>query len=209
MRVALFGGSFDPVQHGHVAIAQVAAEEMALDTVLFAPVGNQPLKPEGASAPFRDRLQMTGLACRLDPRFEVSDVDGPRVDGRPNYTVDTLAALKEQRPGAELFLLTGADSLLEVRRWHEPDRVLEMAEWIAVSRPGFDLADLERLGLSLAQRRRVHLIESVHEEVSSTELRRKMADGQSCGELLPEGVAEYIAAHGLYRRRRPIVTQLA
>lgn len=207
MRIALFGGSFDPVQRGHVVIGRVAAEEMALDTVLFAPVGNQPLKPEGASASFDDRLAMVALACVGDARFEVAELDGPRADGRPNYTVDTLVHLQEQRPGAQLFLLTGADSLLDLRLWHEPDRVLEIAEWIAVSRPGFDLADLDSLGLTPDQRGRVHLIESVQEEVSSTELRRRMAAGESCGELLPEGVAAYIVEHGLYRQARPILTQ--
>src|SRR5580698_4252134 len=99
MRVALFGGSFDPPHHGHIAIATAAADVFDLDTVLFAPVGRQPLKTDGASASFADRLAMVELACGSDGRFADSDLDTPRDDGRPNYTVDTLASLQEAMPG--------------------------------------------------------------------------------------------------------------
>ncbi len=83
MRVALFGGSFDPPHHGHIAIAKAAADGLALDRVLFAPVGRQPLKEEGKPTPFADRMAMVELACRVDPRFEVSELDAPRHDGLP------------------------------------------------------------------------------------------------------------------------------
>ena len=200
MRVAFFGGTLDPIHRGHLAIARAAADAFELDTVFFAPVGQQPLKPERAWASFADRLVMATLACGEDGRFAVSNLDAPREDGRPNYTVETLARLRHLLPEAEVFLLTGADSLLELRRWHQPDRVLELAEWIAVSRPGFDLGDLETLGLRPAQRARIHLIESVHVEVSATELRQRMVEGERCEDLLPGQVADYIAAHGLYRQ---------
>ena len=146
MRVALFGGSFDPPHHGHVAIATAAADVFDLDSVLFAPVGRQPLKRR-RSAPFADRLAMVELACQVDPRFSVSELDAPRPDGSPNYTVETLTALHEAMPDARLFNLVGADSFLDLRRWREPERLLELAEWIVVSRPGFPLADLSAAGL--------------------------------------------------------------
>jgi nicotinate-nucleotide adenylyltransferase len=199
MRVALFGGSFDPPHHGHIAIASAAADVFDLDSVLFAPVAHQPLKPEGVPAPFADRLAMVELACRPNPRFSVSDIDAPRSDGAPNYTVDTLARLRESMPEARLFNLVGADSFLDLRRWHEPERLLELAEWIVVSRPGFPLADLSLLGLSPYQLGRVHLLQTVHEDVAATNLRERLEAGDLCSDVLAPAVSAYIQAHHLYR----------
>jgi nicotinate-nucleotide adenylyltransferase len=199
MRVALFGGSFDPPHHGHTAIAGAAADVFDLDQVLFVPVGRQPLKPEGAPANFDDRLAMVELACRTDPRFAVSDLDAPRSDGKPNYTVETLATLHEAMPDARLFNLVGADSFLNLPRWHEPERLLELAEWIVVSRPGFPLADLSALGLTARQRGHVHLLQTVHEDVAATNLREHLEAGDRCADVLDPAVAGYIEAHHLYR----------
>jgi nicotinate-nucleotide adenylyltransferase len=199
MRVALFGGSFDPPHHGHTAIATAAADVFDLDKVLFAPVGRQPLKPEGVPAGFADRLAMVELACRVDPRFEVSDLDAPRSDGAPNYTVQTLAALYDVVPDARLFNLVGADSFLDLPRWHEPERLLELAEWIVVSRPGFPLANLSGLGLTPYQRGRVHLLQTVHEDVAATNLRERLEVGDPCTDVLDPAVSAYIQAHRLYR----------
>ena len=107
MRVALFGGTFDPIHRGHLALASAAASAFALDRVLFAPVGRQPLKAESPAATFADRLEMTRLAVAsaADPSFAVSSVDAPRPDGAPNYTVDTLACLGREYPAAALFVL--------------------------------------------------------------------------------------------------------
>jgi nicotinate-nucleotide adenylyltransferase len=199
MRVALFGGSFDPPHHGHTAIATAAADIFDLDKVFFAPVGRQPLKPEGAPASFADRLAMVELACRVDPRFDVSDLDAPRSDGSPNYTVQTLTTLHEAVPDARLFNLVGADSFLNLPRWHEPERLLELAEWIVVSRPGFPLANLSALGLTPQQRGRVHLLQTVHEDVAATHLRERLEGGDPCTDVLDPAVSAYIQAHHLYR----------
>jgi nicotinate-nucleotide adenylyltransferase len=198
MRVALFGGSFDPPHHGHIAIATAAADVFDLEQVLFAPVGRQPLKTERAPAPFADRLAMVELACGGDERFIVSEIDAPRVDGLPNYTVDTLTALREEMPEARLFHLVGADSFLDLRRWREPDRLLELAEWIVVSRPGFALAELSPLGLTPLQRGRVHLLQTVHEDVAATNLRERLEAGDPCVDVLAPGVSAYIESHHLY-----------
>jgi nicotinate-nucleotide adenylyltransferase len=198
MRVALFGGSFDPPHHGHVAIATAAANVFDLDSVVFAPVGRQPLKPEGVPASFADRLAMVELACRADPRFAVSDLDAPRSDSSPNYTVQTLATLQEAMPDARLFNLVGADSFLDLRRWHEPERLLDVAEWIVVSRPGFPLADLSALGLTPRQRGRVHLLQTVHEDVAATDLRERLEAGDQCVDVLDPAVSAYIQARHLY-----------
>jgi nicotinate-nucleotide adenylyltransferase len=199
MRVALFGGSFDPPHHGHTAIAAAAADVFDLNQVLFTPVGRQPLKTEGAPASFADRLAMVELACRADPRFAVSDLDAPRSDGKPNYTVQTLATLHEAMPDARLFNLVGADSFLNLPRWHEPERLLDLAEWIVVSRPGFPLANLSALGLTPRQRGRVHLLQSVHEDVAATNLRERLEAGDQCADVLDPAVSAYIEAHHLYR----------
>lgn len=201
MRVAFFGGTFDPIHRGHLRLASAAAEAFALDRVLFAPVGRQPLKAEPAVASFADRLAMVSLACVAEPGFVASAVDAPRADGSPNYTVDTLAAYAVEFPSATLFVLTGADSFLDLRRWRSPERLLELAEWIVVSRPEFPLSEdqLAALGLSTVQRARVHLLESVNEDVSASELRHRLQAGDSCPGLLPCDVADYIESHRLYR----------
>jgi nicotinate-nucleotide adenylyltransferase len=210
MRVAFFGGTFDPIHRGHLRLAAAAAHTLALDEVLFAPVGHQPLKSEGAMASFPDRLQMTILALddpatrNLQPatsNFLASTLDAPRPDGTPNYTVDTLQTLAQEYPAADLFALVGADSFLDLRRWRSPDRLLALAEWIVVSRPEFPLTDAQLAPLSLtpAQRARVHLLTTVHEDVSATELRRRLRLGDPCHGLLPAAVAAYIGAHHLYR----------
>jgi nicotinate-nucleotide adenylyltransferase len=198
MRVALFGGSFDPPHHGHISIATAAADVFDLNRVLFAPVGRQPMKPESLPAPFADRLAMVELACRVDSRFAVSDCDAPRADGTPNYTVQTLARLREALPDARIFNLVGADSFLDLPRWREPERLLELAEWIVVSRPGFPLANLSGLDFTPYQRGRVHLLQTVHENVAATHLRERLEAGDPCVDVLDPAVCAYIRAHHLY-----------
>jgi len=206
-RVALFGGTFDPIHRGHLSIATAAADTFALDRVVFAPVGRQPLKSEPPVASYADRLAMTRLACASSAqnpefRFSVSRLDAPHSDGSANYTIDSIAALSLESPSSDLFVLTGADSFLDLHRWRSPDRLLDLAEWIVVSRPDFPLdeAQLTRLALSPAQRARVHLLTSVHEDLSATNLRLRLRDGEACtAGLLSPAVADYIRSHNLYR----------
>ena len=198
MRIALFGGTFDPPHRGHTAIAAAAADRFRLDTVLFAPAGRQPLKAHPAGASFDDRLAMTRLACAEDPRFQASTRDAPRPDGAPNYTVDSLISLRDQLPDAQIFNLVGADSFHDLARWHMPERLLQLAEWIVVSRPGYLLADPPGLTLTPAERQRVHLLDSVHEDVAATSLRERLATGDPCDDLLVPPVLAYIRQHHLY-----------
>ena len=191
MRVALFGGTFDPIHRGHLAVAGAAADAFALDRVLFAPVGRQPLKLGGTPTGFEDRLAMVRLACEGDVRFVATEVDAPRADWSPNYTVDTLETLRSQMPDATLFVLVGVDSFLELPQWRRPERLMELAEWIVVSRPGFSLP-------KSSSPERVHLLKGVHEDVSATVLRERLRLGESCGDLLPTRVLRYIREHHLY-----------
>jgi nicotinate-nucleotide adenylyltransferase len=231
VRVAFFGGSFDPPHMGHLAVARAALRALRLDRVLFAPVGAQPLKPLGATAGFDDRLAMTRLAIRGEPGFEVSLIDAPRVEnpGKPNYTIDTLATLRAVLPEtAKLFCLVGADSFLNLRHWHRPEEIPFAAEMIVASRPGQSLEDLAAAlpdGLTLHQMKateiegillgeycvrdgsnrmaRFYVLPGLHVDVSATEIRAQateVADGlRLAHKLIPEAVADYICAHGLYR----------
>jgi len=165
-RVAFFGGSFDPPHLGHLAVARAARAAFTLDTVLFAPVGMQPLKPEGPAASFEDRLAMTRLAVAGEPGFEVSLADAPKPDDdrkaaaqtTPNYTIDTLKNLRTSlAPDSALYCLMGADSFLGLRHWHRAAEIPFVAPLIVASRPGQPLqglkADLKAAlppGLSLA-----------------------------------------------------------
>jgi nicotinate-nucleotide adenylyltransferase len=209
MRVALFGGTFDPPHRGHLAVAQAAADEFSLDTILFAPAANQPLKPQGTKANFTDRLAMVELLCATantgsGARLEPSTLDAPREDGQPNYTIDTLRHLRTElhkrdpTSETELFVITGADSFLDLRRWREPEALLQAAEWIVVSRPGFSLTGLEPLALTSQQRTRVHLLEGVHEPASASEVRDRLEAGLDASSLLTPEVLAYIQEHRLY-----------
>ncbi len=141
-RIAFFGGSFDPPHLGHIGIARAAQIALELDTVLFAPVGLQPLKPQGSTASYEDRVAMTELAIKGVPEFAICLADAPNPNGTPNYTIDALLHLRKKFPAAALFTLMGADSLLSLRHWHRAVEVPFLAPLIVASRPGERLEDL-------------------------------------------------------------------
>ncbi len=211
MRIAFFGGTFDPPHRGHLAVARAAADKFSLDTVLFVPTARQPLKPAGSAASFADRLAMVELLCAAEndaphvARFVPSTLDQPRQDGQPNYTIDSLRRLRQELetdPSAaeniEIFNIIGADAFLDLRRWRDPEALFEIADWIVVSRPGFSLDDLGHLTLTTQQRARVHLLEGVQETVSAREVRERLEAGLDCSSLLTPEVLGYIHAHRLY-----------
>jgi nicotinate-nucleotide adenylyltransferase len=142
-RAAFFGGSFDPPHLGHLAVARAARTALALDTVLFAPVGAQPLKPHGSTAGFEDRLAMTRLAIAGEPGLAVSLADAPKPSGAANYTLETLLGLRAGLPpNAALFCLMGADSFFSLRHWHRSAEIPFAAPLIVASRPKQRLDDL-------------------------------------------------------------------
>lgn len=142
-RVAFFGGSFDPPHLGHLAVARAAQAALALDTVLFAPVGAQPLKPDGSTASFEDRVAMTRLAIAGEQGFALSLVDAPKPYSAPNFTIDTLYQLRaELLADGILFCLVGADSFFGMCRWHRGAEIPFVASLIVASRPGQPLDDL-------------------------------------------------------------------
>jgi len=202
MRIGYFGGTFDPPHCAHLHAAQLAADAFQLDRVLMAPTGIQPLKAEKPRAGYVDRLAMTRLLCGEDARLEVTDVDAPHADGSPNYTVDALARLREQYPDAEIFVVVGADSFLSVRRWHEAEKLLNEANWIVLSREGFDLGDMSDLHLTSEQAARVHTLATFDEHISASDLRERLRLGISCGNMLTTKVTLFIARMHLYHQER-------
>ena len=226
-RIAFFGGSFDPPHLGHVAIARAARAALDLDRILFAPVGAQPLKPQGSSASFEDRLAMTRLAVAGEAGFEASAIDAPHgADARPNYTFDTLRRLRaELAPGAALFCLMGADAFFGLRQWYRAVDLPFAAPFIVASRPGQPLDQLpaalpEGLHLHPLERRRsggievrtftvsdtggrhapFYLLPGLDMEISATDIRAQLVAGpEAAAKLLPDPVAAYIQAHHLYR----------
>ena len=149
-RVAFFGGSFDPPHCGHLGIAHAARQALALDTVLFAPVGRQPLKTDQIlPTDFAHRVSMTRLAIADEPGFRLSLLDAPTANGEPNFTASTLERLRAELPhAAELFLLIGSDSLAQFPRWHRAAEIPFMASLIVAARPGaFDPKSMTETGL--------------------------------------------------------------
>lgn len=199
MRIALFGGTFDPPHCGHLAVAKAAADKFSLDQVLFAPTGFQPLKREPATD-FATRMGLVAAACKSDPRFIPSNIDAPRPDHAPNYTVDTLTALAASHPNDKLFNLVGADSFLDLRRWRNPDRLLQLAEWIVATRPGYALEDKSFMALDLTANQHVNILAGVEEDISATSLRERLHQGDPCADLLPPLVTAFIAFFRLYQK---------
>jgi nicotinate-nucleotide adenylyltransferase len=190
-RIGVFGGSFDPPHVGHLLVASDAVERLALERVLFVPTAAQPLKRDRVAVAATVRVAMVEALVRDDPRFAVDRTEVDR--GGLSYTVDTLATLAERWPGRELVLLAGADVLGTFGRWREPHRIRQMAELVVLTR-----GDAAEVGPdfpggppTFLPTRRV--------DVSSTEVRTRLAAGRSIRGFVPEGVAEIIRSAGLYR----------
>jgi nicotinate-nucleotide adenylyltransferase len=194
-RIGVMGGTFDPIHHGHLVAAEEARWQFDLDRVVFVPTGRPWQKPVGVS-PAEDRYRMTVLATTSNPAFTVSRLE---VDHQgPTYTVDTLRRLRAAQPaGTRLFFITGADAVLQILTWKEPDQVLALAELIAATRPGFDLDRL--IGQVPGAAGRVHRMEIPALAISSSDLRTRVARGAPIQYLVPDEVARYIHDHALYQ----------
>jgi len=189
LRLAIFGGTFDPVHTAHTRVAKEAADRFRLDKVLFVPAAHPPHKPEGQTTPYEHRYRMVELACREDPRFEPSRLE----EGESkSYTIHTLEKLKAQlAPGDELFFLIGADAFAEIDSWRRSRDVMALADFIVVSRPGYELR--------VPEGARVHRLETLALPLSSSEIRRQLETTGTAEGLHPE-VLEYIRRHRLYAR---------
>jgi nicotinate-nucleotide adenylyltransferase len=189
------GGTFDPIHHGHLLTAEEAAVQFGLEQVIFVPTGRPWMKADREVSPAEDRYLMTVIATASNPRFTVSRIEIDRAG--PTYTVDTLRALREQHPGAELFFVTGADAMLEIFQWKDPDELLSLAHFIAATRPGYDLAHFESSAPTAHPNVTVMNIPAL--AISSTDIRQRVREGRPIRYLVPEGVKSYIEKAGLYR----------
>jgi nicotinate-nucleotide adenylyltransferase len=194
-RLGVMGGTFDPIHYGHLVTAEEARWQFGLDEVMFVPTGRPWQKPDRATGA-EDRYLMTVIATASNPDFSVSrvEIDGPGL----TYTVDTLRRLRaDLGAGTRLFFVTGADAVLEILTWKDPEEVLRLAEVIAATRPGYDLSRLAETVPAAAGR--VHAMRIPALAISSTDVRARVAAGAPVSYLVPEGVARYIQKRGLYR----------
>lgn len=189
MRLGIYGGSFDPPHVGHLLTASDACEALGLDRLVWVPAGVQPLKAGRAQATPAQRLAMVRLLVAGDARFEVDPVEIER-DGL-SFTVDTLAAYAARFPDAERFLLVGADVLGSFHLWREPERIRTLATLAVLERVADEGEGDRAAGMRRLATRRV--------DVSSTEIRARLAAGRSIHGFVPESVERFIAAERLYR----------
>lgn len=188
-RLGVMGGTFDPIHHGHLVAASEVQSAFDLDEVVFVPTGRPWQKSARDVAPAEHRYLMTVIATASNPRFTVSRVDVDRTG--KTYTIDTLRDLSAQRPGAELFFITGADALAQILSWKDSEEIFDLAHFIGVTRPGHTLDDA---GLPSD---RVSLMEVPAMAISSTDCRIRVAKGEPVWYLVPDGVVQYIGKYGL------------
>ena len=198
-RLAILGGTFDPIHFGHLAIAEEIRWQLQVGRIFFVPAAQQPLKVHHHVATANDRLEMVQLATANNPGFTVCDLEVRR--GGRSYSVDTVAALREEHPDAQFTFVGGADILLELPRWHQIERLLELCEFAIVTRPGYQL-DFDPLYAVLpAARDRMVAVTGPALDISATDLRARLARGAPVRYQLPDPVLQYIQDHGLYRAR--------
>jgi len=189
-RVGIMGGTFDPIHHGHLVAASEVESLFGLDEVIFVPTGEPWQKSERRVSPAEHRYLMTVIATASNPRFWVSRVDIDR-EG-PTYTIDTIRDIAAQRPGAELFFITGADALGQILSWKDAEAALKLARFVGVTRPGYDLSD-EHLPFDS-----VTMLDVPAMAISSSDCRERVAAGRPVWYLVPDGVVQYINKHNLY-----------
>jgi nicotinate-nucleotide adenylyltransferase len=224
MKIAFFGGTFDPVHRGHLAIARAAAEKFGLSLIYFAPADIPPHKQKRKLTDFQHRFAMLALATAEDKRFIPSLLDAHT--GRPNYSVETVRRLKRSlKKSDKLYFLIGMDAFKDIATWRQPEELLEDCEFIVAGRPGYSLQDVgqalpaslrpEEEALRAPEKRRasgtvslpgatIHLLREVHEQVSSTQIRAAARESvKQLSRLVPQPVAEYIKKEHLYAAGAP------
>ncbi len=217
LRLGVLGGTFDPIHQGHLVIAQCALYELGLDRVLFVPARVQPQKAHRRIVAARHRMAMVSAAVQDNERFSVSSCEIDR--DPPSYTAETLAILRREvvhdglaaTPNSigcepEIYFICGSDSLLDMRNWYRPDNILSQAVIAVARRPGYD--DQTSITAAAAELTRrwggaVRLFDAPRLDISSTELRDRLAVGKPVRYLIPEPVRIYINKHSLYREENP------
>lgn len=213
--IAVFGGTFDPVHAGHIAVAQAAMRRFHLDAIYFVASSRPPHKSKPALTPFVHRYAMVSLACASHPNFVPSLAEAPVDGAAPHtfYTIDTIRRFHREHPGDRVSFILGADQFLEIPTWRHYEALLDACDFIIASRPGFRLDALrlvippEKLGRAASndphkivlRKSVVHLLTTVSSHVSSTEIRQRLQKQQSIHGLVPAPVEEYIHSQALYQ----------
>ncbi|MBV8215088.1 MAG: nicotinate (nicotinamide) nucleotide adenylyltransferase [Verrucomicrobia bacterium] len=187
MRIGIYGGTFDPVHHGHLILARQALEEFKLERLVFVPAAESPFKVHNHTAPARDRLAMLRLAIAGEDRFSVDPLEIER--GGISYSIDTAKMFRTRNPGAELFFLVGEDNAYRLTEWHRFEELEKLVSFVVLSRS----EDFQSPEYPVVQRR---------VEISSTEIRNRVANQESITYLVPESVKHYIEQHQLYQGER-------
>ena len=202
-RLIFFGGSFDPVHHGHLIVARAVAEQLGFDRIVLVPAGHSPHKSK-IYASAADRLAMLKLALEGQSIFDVSDVELIRTG--PSYTIDTLYEFRLRHAQARLAWIIGADMLADLPKWHRATELVEQFELVIAARPmdgtklEMVLENMERFfGPERARQLRKSVVRTPLIEISSTDIRQRAAGGKSIAYLVPAAVNRYIDEHGLYR----------
>lgn len=228
MKIGLFGGTFDPVHRGHLALARVALDQYKLNRIYFVPANNPPHKQKQPLTPFVHRFAMLAIATAEDRAFVPSMLEavdegapnGKRTD-QPNYSIDTIRKLKRGfKPQDKLFFLIGMDAFADISKWHKADALFRECEFVVASRPGYSLADVANaLPESLRPRPEatkpfhkqaatgdlvltgvtIHLLGDLHQSASATAIRQAAAAGRPLGRFVDAPVADYIRKMGLYK----------
>lgn len=202
MRMAIMGGTLDPVHNGHLQIAQDVKRVCNLDGILLLPAGDPPHKQ--LSIDRFDRLEMARLAAKSQPGMMVSDIEIFR-EGT-TFTVDTLTQLHAQQPEVEWMYIIGADTVRVLHKWRSFERVAKLCEFAAVGRPGFDASSVQEWADALARDygAKIHLLDVCGPDISSTDVRNAVAEGKGADALVPPSVAEFIREKGLYLCSMPL-----
>jgi nicotinate-nucleotide adenylyltransferase len=214
-KIGILGGTFNPVHYAHLRVSEEVRERIGLEKVLFIPSGNPPLK-DRELAPAEYRHEMTRLAIASNPSFEISDIESRKTE--KSYTVDTLVTLKEMHPGKKLYFILGIDAFLDIPLWYQPERLMELTNFVVVSRPGFSFtqlpsrvaADAEAFSAMesghltayktvLENGGEVFLFNVTPMDISATAIRNLVKQGTSIKYLLPESAESFIISHNLYK----------
>jgi nicotinate-nucleotide adenylyltransferase len=212
MRFGIFGGTFNPIHFGHLRAAEEVRYKAGLDKIIFMPSGIPPLKSEELVDAYH-RYKMVRIATSSNPDFLVSDIEirGEEI----SYTLNTVEKMKRLYPEDELFFILGTDAFLDMPNWYKPDLLIEMIDFILVTRPGYDLFEIIKkspfirsrdlintdgdiIDLSLLSDKKISVFKVTDINISSTEIRRLLRENRSIRYLLPEPVEEYIYRYKLY-----------
>jgi len=204
VKIAILGGTFDPIHNGHLALAQAVVDTFEVDALHFVPAFAPPHKScDGITSPFH-RFAMAALATVSDERFLLSTIEADRLE--PRYSVDTLELMRQEYPEASLLFITGTDMYQDIEEWKDYERLFTLASFAVVNRPGFpmreDVARFETLGpearIPLGGSPSVYYLPWVDQDVSSTQIRRAVCSG-GLDRWVPPAVAAYIRKHRLYK----------